>query len=78
MKIVILYFIATLIMFRFLNYLLSQMIENNELDEYMELELPGYLLCVKFILLICSLIWPTFLILYGIRKIIKVLSKEEG
>ena len=76
MKIVILYFIATLIMFRFLNYLLSQMIEDNELDEYMEL--PGYLLCVKFILLICSLIWPTFLIVYGIRKIIKVLSKEEG
>lgn len=75
MKIVILYFIATLIMFRFLNYLLSQMIENNELDD---MELPGYLLCVKFILLICSLIWPIFLILYGIRKIIKVLSKEEG
>lgn len=74
MKIVILYFIISLIMFRFLNNLLSQMIENNELDDYMEL--PSYLLCVKSILLICSLIWPIFLILYGIRKIIKVLSKE--
>lgn len=76
MKIVILHFIISLILFRFLNNLLSQMIENNELDEYMEL--PGYLLCVRFILLICSLFWPIFLILYSIRKIIKVLSKEEG
>jgi hypothetical protein len=72
MKIVILYLIISLVLFKFLNDLLSRMIENNELDEYMEL--PGYLLCVKFILLIVSLFWPIFLI----RKIIKVLSKEEG
>lgn len=74
MKIVILYFIISLSLFRFLNNLLSLMIENNELDEY--IELPGYLLCVKFILLIVSLFWPIFLIHYSIRKIIKVLSKE--
>lgn len=76
MKIVILYLIISLVLFKFLNDLLSRMIENNELDEYMEL--PGYLLCVKFILLIVSLFWPIFLIHYSIRKIIKVLSKEEG
>lgn len=76
MKIVILYLIISLVLFKFLNDLLSLMIENNELDEY--IELPGYLLCVKFILLIVSLFWPIFLIHYSIRKIIKVLSKEEG
>ncbi len=76
MRIVILYFIISLVLFKFLNNITDQIIENNELDEY--IELPGYLLCVKFVLLIVSLFWPIFLIHYSIRKIIKVLSREEG
>jgi hypothetical protein len=70
---IVLYFIISLIMYKRLTNLYNQMIED---DELIKVELPSYLVCMRLLLLIASLVWPVIILSEGIQKIIKVLTKR--